>query len=608
MRESKAMTRQAVVLALCLAGIGGAAGCSSKGTGDATVVQAALTGDVTFTLTAPPGISVLSPVVLASNSVKIGSFAQIARPPSGAAPVIAMGTTGLSSDPDAKLDDIWSRGPVKLGDRVHVYGKVHAASVTPGSGTLIDSGTDATAAFTPPAKISWTAHFPSGTGTTVNLDPNQTRTISAGKYSSVRIASSATLTMNAGTYYMDSLDVEPSATVKLVQTSGPVIIYVAGSIIYRGTFVATNGAPPDLLIAAVSTATVFVEAPYSGALIAPFGSITVRFGVHNGYFAAKDVSVDANATVKYRSPTPLLPASNLPLQDCASQIVPDSTLTGKAKEIAFQNDIARLCSMPGSSTCRRTIVARANVDYATIAFSLIAGAVSPSQYLAVTRDRARKEAAAQKDATLANAICAGDQDGDFVPDSKDQCPNTPPLTATFDNGCTDSSQPDAPPAGDVSAVFGSGTVMIDPRCSGAPVLPDSVAGAFYRSDNYALGTYIFAGRVNNQPRGCAVWYVFDIDEYNGLGQTLRNYQVAFGQTEEDTSLVGLGGPVPRGYIQFNPLPTDAGTRGFLGSAVGGVVGIKFRVRTMNASGMRSNWSAWKITTNDDCKQLGFTCF
>src|SRR4029079_9759495 len=134
MRVSKAMTRRAVVLALCL---GGVAGCNSKAHDDETVVRGALTGDVAFTLSTPPGISVLAPVVLASNSVKIGSFAQIARPPSGLAPVIAMGTAGLKSDPDAKMDDVWSRGPVTLGDRVHVYGTVYAASVVPGSGTLI---------------------------------------------------------------------------------------------------------------------------------------------------------------------------------------------------------------------------------------------------------------------------------------------------------------------------------------------------------------------------------------------------------------------------------------------------------------------------------------
>jgi hypothetical protein len=232
--------------------------------------------------------------------------------------------------------------------------------------------------------------------------------------------------------------------------------------------------------------------------------------------------------------------------------------------------------------------------------------VTPSTYLAVTRDRARKERAAEDNPTLANLICNGaDADGDLVPDSRDTCPNTPPLTATFDNGCTDPTVPPAPSPTDVSDLFGSGSIMIDPRCRGASVLPDSVAGAFYYPGIPDRGTYIIAGRVNNQPRGCGVWYVFDIEEYNQTG-TVRTYQVAFAQTEETTALVGLSTPVPHGFIQFNPFPTDAGTRGFLGSA-GGKVGVRFRVRTMNAAGMRSEWSAWKVTTLADCHQLGFQC-
>jgi hypothetical protein len=603
MRRSKAMKWHATVLAV---GLGAVAACSSKGGHDDSVAQSVLTGDVSFTLSAPRGIPALSAVVLASSSVKVGSFAQIARPPSGVAPVVAMGTAGVRVDPDAAMDDVWSRGPVTLADRVHVYGAVNAATVNRGNGTVIDKPIDRTPLLDPANKIAWKTRFPTGTPTNVNLEPNKTRTISPGLYGSVRLASGATLTMNAGTYHLDSLDVEPQATVKLVQDSGPVIIYVATSIIYRGSFVATNGAPPDLLLAAVASGTVFVEAPFNGALIAPYGSIVVRFGVHNGFFAAKDVSVDANATVRYRAPNALLPAAGLPLQDCANQVAVRTDLTGKAREIAYQADIARFCSMPGTSECRRTIVARTNVDYATIATSLIVGAVTPATYLAVTRDRARKERAAEDDPTLANLICKGpDGDGDLVPDSRDACPNTPPLTATLDNGCTDTTVPDAPSPEDVGDLFDGGSVMIDPRCANASVLPDAVAGAFYYPGIPERGTYIIAGRVTNQPKGCAVWYVFDIEEYKQSG-TVRKYQVAFAQTEETAALVGLSQPVPRGFIQFNPFPTDPGTRGFLGSA-GGKVGVRFRVRTMNATGMRSDWSAWKVTTLDDCHQLGFQC-
>jgi hypothetical protein len=99
--------------------------------------------------------------------------------------------------------------------------------------------------------------------------------------------------------------------------------------------------------------------------------------------------------------------------------------------------------------------------------------------------------------------------------------------------------------------------------------------------------------------------VFDIEITPPTGDVVR-YQTAFNAIEELTSLVSLGRPVPLGFIQFNPRPTDLGTRGLL-AKVGGTGRVRFRIKTMNGGGMHSDWSAWKRTTRADCTALGFEC-
>ena len=80
--------------------------------------------------------------------------------------------------------------------------------------------------------------------------------------------------------------------------------------------------------------------------------------------------------------------------------------------------------------------AKAQADTSTAAIGFIDGRVSAGDYLGCARDRADKLEQILVDPQLANAIAAGDQDNDLVPDGRDQCPNTPPLAPTDASGCT----------------------------------------------------------------------------------------------------------------------------------------------------------------------------
>jgi hypothetical protein len=353
-----------------------------------------------------------------------------------------------------------------------------------------------------------------------------------------------------------------------------------------------------------------VATPFHGVLIATDAALDLANGgaPHRGAFFARSIRLGAKASVVHEAANPLVSLIAPPgadIQRCAESIRPRDDLTGEAREIAFQADIARYCTMAGADDCTVDITARANVDYFLAAAALIHDDISPAQYLAIVRDRTRKRLAFESDAPRAQAFCRGqDADGDWVVDSSDSCPNTPPRTATVDSGCPDSTLPPAPSRVDVHAAFVAKGFLLNAGCSGATVPPTIPAGAFYRPVNLYLGSYIFSGRVTNQPPGCPVWYFFDIEEHRGTD--VRNYTVAFGAFEEERALVGFSDrTVPTGFIQFNSRPTDVGTRGLLGLV--GQRTVRFRVRAMNGAGMRGGWSEWKVTTSADCRALGFTC-
>ncbi|HEY5376779.1 MAG TPA: hypothetical protein VIK01_24020 [Polyangiaceae bacterium] len=306
----------------------------------------------------------------------------------------------------------------------------------------------------------------------------------------------------------------------------------------------------------------------------------------------------------------MLVAGGIDIADCARAVPLRTDLTGRAQEIAYQEDVTRYCSMQGEDGCIASLYGLANADQYAAAAQLATQVSTPSIYLAISRDRRRKLFAAENNVTTAVALCTGhDADGDWIPDSVDQCPNTPDLAPTDDHGCPlpASAYPSAPSAADVASVLSTIGVLYSPNCKNAPLPPLLTAGAFYYPGTPARGSYILAERIPNQPPNCIAWYDFEIEELVGNTTNVATvYHVLFLQTEETQNLVGTGAAIPPGYIQFNPLPTSTGARHGLATA-GGRARVRFRVRGININGQRGPWSAWKLTDNHDCLLLGFRC-
>jgi hypothetical protein len=299
----------------------------------------------TITLQSPKGIPVLSPVLESADGLVLGAFSKV-NPTN---PVVAMGTTGTRVEPDAKLNDLWSRGATQLKDRVHVYGSVHSPTVTPGNGVIIDGVTDKTPVFDPTEKLTWSVTYP--TTPTSNVDlvvfPPKTQSAAPGNYDFIRVGNGSVLTLSTGTYYTNTFQLESGSQLLLDQDNGPVLIYVATNIALRGAITQLSGASPDIFIGYLGTNAMFVESSFDGVIVSPFAGLTLRnrTPIHRGFFAGKSVELDAQATVGYRFPLPLIPVVKLDPTQCRNLVPLRSDLTGAAQEAAYVKDLQRYCGL-----------------------------------------------------------------------------------------------------------------------------------------------------------------------------------------------------------------------------------------------------------------------
>jgi hypothetical protein len=385
----------------CLVSLVGAIGCADGaklGTGETATERQILTFPVTITLSTPNPVAPTAPVLVGSNIVRLGARSEVV---SGM--TVAMGTAGLTTEPDALLNETWSRGTAVLKDRVTVRGTLHARTRTLGTGVVI-TASDLSPAIDPPSTLSWQVNYPPGPANNLTLNSGGAQTLLPGKHGIITLNSQSTLTLQTGTYYLDTLSVQSASVVKLDQARGPVIVYTKDSVTLRGAFTPLVGtAPPDLLIAHLGTTPVLVETPFNGAIIAPWASLTFRAvsGIHTGYFAAHEPILDAFAKVRYRAPLAVITASK-----------PSGTTCGKLLAgLVPEADLFRYCDCPTPAVDSDADGAEDCVDEC------------PSD--------ANKKLAGKSGCGIPDT----DRDNDGVPDSKDQCDVDPNNTTAGECGC-----------------------------------------------------------------------------------------------------------------------------------------------------------------------------
>jgi hypothetical protein len=574
-------------------------------------------GDVT--LTTPAGVSFEDVTVGATAGISVELNANVSAVTKPA--VITNMASG--SDPGIKLFPLsvagtaYSSSTIVVQSSAQLTGDALSPSVVVLPGGTVTGTVNQSPTLTPPVQTTFTVVFPQASSGDVLALPIIPRTLDPGRYGAVTVSPLGTLRLRTGTYYVDSLSAPATSTIEVDDSAGPVILYTRLSFDIGAVLEESAGSGlPSITIVDIGSAPSFIRTSFRGAVAAPLANIELD-GVgsrYTGAFFGKYVEVESGVSVAYAAPNDLVPLFFPPtkgIQDCANGIRPSDAPPSSQKEADFQTEIAKHCTAPEVSSCVATLIGRSNADYTAVALQTVNHVATPSQYIAISRDRRRKLTRAKADPAYAAQLCGdGDSDHDWIPDSADNCPGTPDLTATDDNGCPLSVLPDGPSVTDLDTLLQNANVLINPFCRDAPA-PTTVAGAaVWQTANPGNGVFIVSTAVTNQPQGCTVWYVFEVRILDSQGLPMgAPIEFAYPETQKVAHIGGLDALplMPPNYVEFVAKTTDPDQRAILAGLAGKRIGISFRVQAVNGRGARGPWSDWKRPTETDCLQLGVYC-
>lgn len=193
-----------------------------------------------------------------------------------------------------------SEAPVSLRASAHVFGFVQTgATITTQNDVVID-GERLENQTIEPATFEWQEAMPSASQGDVVVDPDQERALEPGAYGRVSVRSRAVITLSSGTYFFDSLVTEPQGLLRIDDANGPVRIYVRSELSYRGA-IQPGAAPGELLIGYLGASPAFIEAPFTGTLVAPNAQIQLRRpndnSSHRGAFFGKSIEIQSDALI-----------------------------------------------------------------------------------------------------------------------------------------------------------------------------------------------------------------------------------------------------------------------------------------------------------------------
>jgi hypothetical protein len=302
-------------------------GCAGSGSSEEAAQQAAqalggtqcaVNTDCSLTLLTPSGIDSAKVAVAATGGVVVGSGSTLSS--SSGAPVAVVGVAGeVRVEAGARVGTVWTKGKAFVGGNAVVSSALYATT------TEIQAGANAPprqAAQGSPTKVSWNVKFPATTLGNVNLEPGTTQTLAPGRYGTLRIASRATLKLQTGPYYFESLLIEPDATLQIDNRTGTALVYVRADFTHRGHIVAL-GTPSDAIFGVFSTGVVELGDEFDATLVAPYAQITLaqpRTGSHDGQYFGRSIQINGGVRIKATPST----ASGPTFGGIVPQITPSS--------------------------------------------------------------------------------------------------------------------------------------------------------------------------------------------------------------------------------------------------------------------------------------------
>jgi DNA-binding protein YbaB len=239
----------------------------------------------------------------ARDTMAIGDRVKVLGQTAGTfAPIANAGSAQTNIGADAQTGNVWSRAPVTLRDRAQVTGFVNTASTVTRQSQTVVTGPITENGFIQLPSFGFSVTFPGTNSGDVTVAPNTSTTLAPGAFRNLIVNGGATLFLSKGTYFFDGFDIESNATISCSSTTGQVVVYARGAIIFRGKIIEKTGGRPKFFLGAFGTGAIPVGGPFTGTLAAPEAQITlnnVAAPGHSGAFFGKSIQVDPDGAVTW---------------------------------------------------------------------------------------------------------------------------------------------------------------------------------------------------------------------------------------------------------------------------------------------------------------------
>ncbi|HKY39917.1 MAG TPA: hypothetical protein VJN18_28470 [Polyangiaceae bacterium] len=275
---------------------------------------------MSFSVSLPRDFDLAGTALGAMSSLRIANRAQVITSEGGFAAIANTGSSETNLGVDAQTGSVASVGPIVLRKRAKVNGQATSeATISLAAGAVVTGPRLAPHVLSPFQTLSWTQQ-PSSAARPVSLEPHRQASIEPDSYGAVRVKPRSTLGLSTGTYFMESLAVEPQARLQVDATDGPIILVVRNSLTFRGSLIGAE--PESVLITYAGTSAVAIEGSLGATIVAP--NATLRYAhtgrgecrgspnfnakrdhsigstVHAGAAFAKAIEVDPEVTFEHR--------------------------------------------------------------------------------------------------------------------------------------------------------------------------------------------------------------------------------------------------------------------------------------------------------------------
>jgi len=224
----------------------------------------------------------------------------------GFAPLVNGGQRGGETNlgVESETGSIFSRAPVVLRDRAHVFGSVLSTGrVRLGNGAKVEGSIEEFSSFEVPDLPTIDPIPDAGRDVIVR----GRESLAPGSYRTVQVFSGGELTLAAGHFSFQSFLVEPGASIVLPAAPAVVVIQVDERFFFRGQMRATGAQLPNPFITFAGSEQVSIERQFFGTIVAPrakinCASLPADTPYHASFFA-REVELQPGSVLIHQPPS-----------------------------------------------------------------------------------------------------------------------------------------------------------------------------------------------------------------------------------------------------------------------------------------------------------------